>query len=263
MKKISFMFVGGAFVIASQAIAQPAAEEAVDAVEETAEAAGEPVQLVIPPPAPPARLPPPPAPPPPISVPRGPHTDGVPNEIAAPPYLKNDRRNLFKDADYPPAAWIAGLEGTTRFSLAVGADGKPKDCIVTESSESLILDQATCDIAMERAEFEPSIGLDGSPIKGVYESSYRWRKKEPEMPEMRIVFQYLHTAKGVTTDCDIISIEGDIPEKMRAEIDRDRERGRLCSGPIGRPGIPYRDENGVPVAKRVTATINVVLEDPE
>ncbi|MEL6877891.1 MAG: hypothetical protein AAGL68_07315, partial [Pseudomonadota bacterium] len=60
---------------------------------------------------------------------------------------------------------------------------------------------------------------------------------------------------------EFISMDGYFPQKMLVVIVRDRARGRLCPGGRSNRGVPYRDEDGVPVAKRVTVTFDVQLED--
>ncbi len=261
MKKISFMFVGGVFAFANITAISASAQSADGEIREGSkpvEAAGD--RAVDAMEQPPTMSVPPIPRPPRIGIASG---NGAQEDKGTKAFPETRASNWITQADYPATAWVANEEGRTEYDVTVSDLGKPTDCKISSSSGSAVLDEATCQLVLERAEFKPAISADGVQIEDVYQGSHFWRKKEPEMPQMRIVFQYLHTAEGVTTDCDILSIEGDIPEKMRADIERDRERGRLCSGSIGRPGIPYRDEYGVPVAKRVTATINVVLEDPE
>ncbi len=249
MKEFNLLVASaGALTMAQPALAQSAADATEGAAEAVAEAAADAVRGSA-------------APPPIKIVPI--ESDHRSSGKSRRPKLQNRSRGWIVQADYPISSWNADEEGTVRYNVSVDATGNATGCEVAESSGFAALDEAICPLVFERAEFFPASNEDGEDVAGVFEGRHSWRKKEPDMPQMRVVFQYFHSAKGVTTDCDILSIEGDISERMQAQIERDRERGRLCPGPKARPGAPYRDENGVPVAKRVTATINVVLEDLE
>ena len=259
MMKFNLFVVGAsALAMAQPVLAQSNEDAAGDAADatadaiEAAEAAAEAATENAPPP--PIMLAP--APPPPLAV--GPEieypTDPRPNERLY---------RLIKPVDYPVEAWNEGHEGYVGYDIQVSTDGTAERCFVTESSGHALLDKTTCDLVMERLTFEPALAGEDEPIAGTFSGSYTWRKREPEMPQMSITFTYLQDAQGVTSECEFLRMEGDIPERMMRDIERDRERGRLCPGRGTNRGIPYRDENGVPVAKRVTVTFDVVLEDVE
>lgn len=57
-------------------------------------------------------------------------------------------------------------------------------------------------------------------------------------------------------------MEGDIPQKMLDEIERDRERGKLCPNGSGNRGTPYRDENGEPQDRLVTFSVMIESSEP-
>lgn len=175
------------------------------------------------------------------------------------PRLKNFR--FINQADYPHSSWRANEEGTVGYDVKVDQEGKAVSCNVTETSGFVALDVATCTLVMERAEFRPAQNTEQENVSGAYQGSYRWVKREPELPQMSLIFQYTHDETGRSKDCKFLKME-DLPEKMREEIERDMKRGKLCPGPINQQGTPYRDENGVPVAKVVTAIVDIVLEDP-
>lgn len=78
------------------------------------------------------------------------------------------------DRDYPTAAIREEREGTTRFRLAIGTDGKVTGCEITASSGSPDLDAATCAKVSARARFIPALGNDGMPMSGSYASAVRW-----------------------------------------------------------------------------------------
>lgn len=78
------------------------------------------------------------------------------------------------DADYPTTAVRNEEQGTTRFRLTVGPDGKVQQCSVTRSSGSSALDSTTCRLMKQRAKFSPATGTDGKPTGDTVASSIRW-----------------------------------------------------------------------------------------
>ena len=78
------------------------------------------------------------------------------------------------DADYPPADLHAGHAGTTRFSLAITADGSVSGCTVTTSSGWPGLDAATCRLVTSRAHFRPATDGSGARVGGSFASAIRW-----------------------------------------------------------------------------------------
>jgi protein TonB len=78
------------------------------------------------------------------------------------------------NADYPDAALRNEEQGTTRFRLQVGPDGKVTDCTVTGSSGSSALDAATCRLMKVRARFSPARDSNGNPATDSVASAIRW-----------------------------------------------------------------------------------------
>ena len=104
--------------------------------------------------------PPPPPPPPPVKL-----------------QSARARANLasyVSDADYPSSALRSEEQGTTRFRLTVGSDGRVKDCAITSSSGSAALDSATCRIMRNRARFTPARDSNGQPTTDTVSSGIRW-----------------------------------------------------------------------------------------
>ncbi len=252
MRDISTLIAGASALFIVNAAYAQTAEEAADAVAEAAEEAAEAAAETASDAPPPIRTVPV-APPPPVAAARDYPTEPRPTKSLY---------RLIKPADYPIESWNAGEEGRVDYEITVNAMGQPTDCKIIESSGYSALDEMTCRLMMERAEFDPAMEADEAPIAGRYEGSQAWRKREPEMPQMSITFQYLHDEMGESSECKFLKMEGDIPQKMLDDIERDRERGNLCPGGRSNRGVPYRDENGVPVTKLVTVTFDVVLEDP-
>ncbi|WP_295636054.1 energy transducer TonB [Novosphingobium sp.] len=129
----------------------------------------------------------PPAPPPPPPLPSPTATVVDRNEpVALPPpmpvqpsqarYLRAiDQRSWATDADYPPEAKRLRQQGMVGFQLSVDDQGVPTLCAVTRSSEFPLLDKATCDLAKERARFEPAHDRGGLAVAGVWNSTVRWQ----------------------------------------------------------------------------------------
>lgn len=86
--------------------------------------------------------------------------------------------------EYPRRALREGREGTASFSVVVGVDGKVKRCVITSSSGSADLDEATCSVITRRGRFKPATDDDGNPVEGTYSNSMRWEipNKSPPAP---------------------------------------------------------------------------------
>jgi periplasmic protein TonB len=123
----------------------------------------EPPKVVIPPTVVAAPPPPPPpaAPPPPKFTPKPASPKGNPGSWAT-------------SEDYPSRALREEREGTTRFRVTVGPDGRVTDCQVTGSSGSPDLDEAACKNITRRARFAPATDGQGNPTSGTYSNAIRW-----------------------------------------------------------------------------------------
>ena len=91
-----------------------------------------------------------------------------------PARAKANLASYVSDEDYPSSAARNEEQGTTRFRLAVGPDGRVKDCTVTSSSGSSALDATTCKLMRQRAKFQPATGSDGKPTSDTVASAIRW-----------------------------------------------------------------------------------------
>jgi TonB family protein len=76
-------------------------------------------------------------------------------------------------SDYPASDY--DKQGTTKFEMTVGADGRPVSCAVTVSSGFEKLDSAACRAFLKRARFSPAKDLQGNPIPGRYRGTVTWR----------------------------------------------------------------------------------------
>lgn len=69
--------------------------------------------------------------------------------------------------EYPAAAARSGVEGTVRVRVEVGADGKPTDVSIAQSSRSRDLDRAAL-AAVRQWTFQPAM-RDGQPVASAVE----------------------------------------------------------------------------------------------
>lgn len=106
-----------------------------------------------------------------------------PAPVAAPPAPKVAAKGISpkgnpgswaSNDDYPTGALRREEQGTTRFTLTVGADGRVTGCTVTGSSGSDELDRTTCSLVSRRARFNPGVDGDGKPVGGTYSNAVRW-----------------------------------------------------------------------------------------
>lgn len=151
-------------------------------------------------------------------------------------------------ADYPAEAWRNDEEGRVGFALAYDANGTITGCEIISSSGSQSLDEATCPLLYKRAQVSFRSAETGEP--GTKEGSYLWRKREPEFDVFRLVVAFTVDENGVAGACEVIEASGKLPRGL----ERDMTRGPC---PINGGTIPYRDENGERVAKRLQLTFDV------
>ncbi|HEX8512512.1 MAG TPA: TonB family protein [Allosphingosinicella sp.] len=91
-----------------------------------------------------------------------------------PARAKANLASYVSDEDYPSSAARNEEQGTTRFRLAVGPDGKVKECTVTSSSGSSALDATTCKLMKQRAKFIPAKNNRGELTSDTVTSAIRW-----------------------------------------------------------------------------------------
>jgi protein TonB len=111
-------------------------------------------------------VPTPPPPPPPPPPPKA--------KEVQPARAKANLGSYISDADYPASAVRNEEQGSTRFRLSVGPDGRVQDCAVTGSSGSSALDNATCRIMKSRARFSAARDSSGNPTGDTVTSTIRW-----------------------------------------------------------------------------------------
>jgi len=87
-----------------------------------------------------------------------------------------DETSWLDPTDYPFDALKRGIEGDVGVTLIVTADGRPRDCAVSEPSGKSELDDETCRILLRKSRFSPILGDDGAPSEGRYRSQIAWRQ---------------------------------------------------------------------------------------
>lgn len=126
-------------------------------------------------PLPPAPSPPVPEPVREIAPPRvDPPAPPIEAKTVQPARAKANLASYVSDEDYPSNAARNEEQGTTRFRLAVGPDGKVRDCTVTSSSGSSALDATTCRLMKQRAKFTPARNNRGELTSDTVSSAIRW-----------------------------------------------------------------------------------------
>ena len=111
------------------------------------------------PPAPPAPAAPPPPPPP---------------KKVEPARARANLSSYVSNDDYPQDAIRNEQQGTTRFRLDVGPDGRVANCTVTGSSGSSSLDNTTCRLMRSRARFTPATDSSGAKTADSVSGAIRW-----------------------------------------------------------------------------------------
>ena len=72
-------------------------------------------------------------------------------------------------------SWInRGYSGVAAFSLEIDTRGKVSNCTITRSTGHDALDDATCRLLANRAQFNPAKDSSGNVVPGTYRSSVAW-----------------------------------------------------------------------------------------
>ncbi|KLE35188.1 energy transducer TonB [Aurantiacibacter luteus] len=119
------------------------------------------------PPGPPIVVPPaPPAPPP---------TPAFTPTLASP---RNGPTGWITNDDYPRRDLARENEGSARYRLVVGSNGRVDACEITSSTGHDGLDAATCRLIQSRARFDAATNAQGERVVGTYTGSVTWRIPE-------------------------------------------------------------------------------------
>jgi TonB family protein len=165
--------------------------------------------------------------------------------------------------DFPQKALAEQRQGKVTIELAVSATGLIEGCKVIESSTHEDIDTASCKRASERAKFQPALDFAGQPTAGRVQTELNWRLPgEPSAPPIPVVIpssllpkagksslSFTVAADGSITDCSGESTIG--PPNFAPDA--------ICKLKVKL--APYTDENGKPVARRVTTKTTVEVQD--
>lgn len=163
------------------------------------------------------------------------------------------------DADYPKDAARAEIDGTTGFRLEIDKTGNPQRCIITSSSGSASLDNATCDKLMVRARFKAAKDAKGRPVTDTYNGRITWRLPDlnaparlPSIPHMVKVTFYVNP-DGTTSDCTatLNDVEPGPPE--------------ICATMVLNRHFPVQnDTSGKPVRQKLRMVMGIekVTDEP-
>ena len=83
---------------------------------------------------------------------------------------------------YPPAAAASGEQGRVAFTLTVDETGRVSECKVTQSSESPLLDETTCNFMTANGRFEIPRDKKNRPTTGTWSSAMTWKLEPPPPP---------------------------------------------------------------------------------
>lgn len=156
--------------------------------------------------------------------------------------------------DYPPQALHNMEQGATGYELSVSPEGKVESCLVTASSGSMALDEATCRLVADRARFTPATDAAGRAVAGAYASRVNWvlPSARGALRPGKLAFRFVVGPDGVKSLCEVVEAEGGLG-------------ARAAVGQVPCAAIPfngrYLDDNGQGLKKRVTITQTVRVDD--
>lgn len=99
--------------------------------------------------------------------------------FAVQPKPKKEWTAYVSSDDYPKLALYARAGGETRLLIDVGVDGKGSNCRIIAPSGRPELDEMSCKIVTERAEYEPGRDATEAPIKTPFYFVFRWEMPRP------------------------------------------------------------------------------------
>ena len=151
--------------------------------------------------------------------------------------------------DYPQAALKAGEQGITGFLLDIDRAGGVANCSITQTSGSPDLDQATCNLIMARAHFNPGLDVHGQAVPGRYRNRVKWVFAESPPKTGVSVTRMTVTSDGQVLDCSV-ELSGDMANNAGVPVTT------ACST-ANRYEVGYRDATNNPVTRRVVITRKV------
>lgn len=86
----------------------------------------------------------------------------------------NDQTRWVTTDDYPTPDLMRGNQGTVRYRLSIGSNGRVSACDVLATSGSARLDDAACKAITRRARFDPATDESGERVVGTFTGTVRW-----------------------------------------------------------------------------------------
>jgi TonB family protein len=176
---------------------------------------------------------------------------------------------IFKD-DYPLAALNKGEEGPVLAELLVTPTGTVDNCRIVVSSNSELLDAATCRVIQKRARFRPATGSDNRPMYGIYRQVITWSIGTPRTatvePDHQLTIN--RAPPGITMPVALklsyvsksdgsISACREADESSAASI---RLAGLACQALSAQPAEIVRDHAGRPVDALNSTTVEFSVQ---
>lgn len=162
--------------------------------------------------------------------------------------------DLIRPQDYPTTAAAGEIQGAVGFTVQVDPNGRVSHCAVTTSSGNEELDVTTCNLVTLRAMFDPARDGKGRAIASTYSSRVVWSLNDPRpAPEpMNFLTSFIVETDGKVSDC---KMEGPAmtPQEATQALD-------VCAK---QAFLPYRDDQGQPVRRRVRATQSITVTPVE
>ncbi|MBH5323062.1 energy transducer TonB [Aurantiacibacter sediminis] len=102
----------------------------------------------------------------------------APSYTPAPPVPRNNMGSWITTNDYSGRDLRRGNEGTARYRLVIGSDGRVDACDITSSTGHSSLDRSTCRLITQRARFNPATNNQGEQVVGTYTGTVTWQIPE-------------------------------------------------------------------------------------
>ncbi|WP_271077410.1 energy transducer TonB [Aurantiacibacter sp. MUD61] len=96
----------------------------------------------------------------------------------AAPVPRNNMSSWITANDYSGRDLRRGNEGTARYRLVIGSDGRVDACEITSSTGHSSLDRSTCSLIERRARFNPATNNRGEEVVGTYTGVVTWQIPE-------------------------------------------------------------------------------------
>lgn len=169
--------------------------------------------------------------------------------------------------DYPQKALAEMRQGRAKIELAISSVGVVTDCKILESSTHSDLDSESCKLASSRAVFSPAVDIAGQPASGRIQTEVKWRIPGESVPiagsvpiMTPIIPKALLPKAGTANVSFTVAADGTMADcTVQTTLINPSTPGALCKMKI--KFEPYTDANGQPVARRVTTTTTIKVED--